>query len=257
MKSYELLDAVGGIDGGFIEGAGKYKARRPLWKTAVSAAAVLAVLAGIYFAFPEQDPKPVPVSETGKSMENADAPEAYSEQPVFTEPAPDLTAESPYNGSAVFAPFNYLDISGVKPMISDYGESSFSADMSVNNGCTVFSAALDSAMEYYGDSANYRVLVVLFSDGQQVYAGGDLARKEAQRLFELGYITAMETIAQTEDDGDYVTVNAEYYFTLHASLEQLRDFPPSGELGYFFMLYNEYFGGEEDEATVAFNGIRY
>ena len=45
-----------------------------------------------------------------------------------------------------------------------------------------------------------------------------------------------------------------YYLSLHATYEQLKDFLPSDNLGYSFMLYDEYFGPSPAGEPVVFNG---
>ncbi len=51
MKSYEILDAIGGIDTKYVENAAHKKKHAPLWPKIISAAACLCLLAGaaIYF----------------------------------------------------------------------------------------------------------------------------------------------------------------------------------------------------------------
>lgn len=58
MKSYEILDAIGGIDTKYIENAARTKKHAPFWSKAISAAACLCLLAGaaIYFKPAMQTP---------------------------------------------------------------------------------------------------------------------------------------------------------------------------------------------------------
>ena len=132
-----------------------------------------------------------------------------------------------------------------KPMISGYGdmEPGGAMDKAVADGSVVLSPSLAAAMEAYGETANYRVLVELFSRGIQIPGGGAAALQEQQRLSGLGYVVAMETVTSTTTEGEYITAHSVHHFTLHATLEQLQNFQPSPDLGYCILLYGEYFEG--------------
>ena len=56
-------------------------------------------------------------------------------------------------------------------------------------------------------------------------------REESDRLFSCGYTVAIETY----NDG----LENHYYFTLHATKEQLINFAANEEYGYRFFLYDE------------------
>ena len=175
----------------------------------------------------------------------------------------------PSNGNAAYLPYipsdgsSAADSVDVTPLISSWGEGKYNVDvdtnvnvdMAVSDGEVYFSDSLTAAMEHYGDTANYRVLVELFDDGVQISSGGQLAIKESERLSELGYTVAMETVTQTEENGEYITTHITYYFTLHATLEQLKSFIADDNLGYSLMLYGEYFGISETDAPVIYNGV--
>ncbi len=166
----------------------------------------------------------------------------------------------PSSGNAAYLPFipsngsSAVDAVDVTPLIAGYDVGAYDAEMTVGDGEVYFSDSLTAAMEHYGDTANYRVLVELFDDGVSVSSGGLLAIKESERLSELGYTVAMETVTQTEIDGEYTSVSATYYFTLHATHKQLKEFAASNELGYSLMLYGEYFGESQNDELVIFNG---
>lgn len=164
--------------------------------------------------------------------------------------APDISTEPPYSG-----PVNGLDnqeILNVKPMISNYGENTSNIDMAVNNGSIYISEAPDSAMRDYGETVNYRVLIELFHDGVQISSGDTLALEEAQRLSELGYIVAMETYTEKINQGEYLSANVNYHFTIHATYGQLKDFSASDTLGYSLMLYDEYLGRPSSLDTIVY-----
>ena len=65
----------------------------------------------------------------------------------------------------------------------------------------------------------------------------------------------IEIVTESESNGEIVTVNASYLFTLHATYEQLENFPADENLGYKFMLYDEVFGGTGDEITSVNGGV--
>jgi hypothetical protein len=133
----------------------------------------------------------------------------------------------------------------VPTMISMFGETKMASDIAVNNGGVLFSDALTGAMAQYGDKAKYRVIVELFSDGAAIDCADDAGMAEMERFYAAGYTVAFESY----NDG-YVDHN---YFTLHATLEQLENFPAAERYGYCVMLYGERMeitDGPED----AFNG---
>jgi len=269
MKDYEFLDAVGSIDKRFVEKADGGKAKRPVWKYVMPVAACLVLMVGVYFAYPKLSPAQVPVPNPNGTVERTDIPETYPEHPILRpgdegyidpaptiepaiEPAPDLAPDVSYHVYYGFE--NQTEIQNFMPMISGYGESSRIADMAVNNGRIYFTESLTSAMNEYSDTANYRVLIELFQDGVQISINSETANQEAQRLIDMGIIVAMETVKHEENHGDYVTVTADYYLTLLATYEQLKDFSPSDDLGYSIMLYDEYFGASPAGEQVVFNG---
>jgi hypothetical protein len=119
----------------------------------------------------------------------------------------------------------------IKTMISSYGDKKMDSDISVNNGGVVFSDALAGAMEQYGDEVKYHVIVELFSDGVAIDCADWEGNAEMERIASLGYTVAFETYF----DG-YVNHN---YFTIHATLEDLENFPANEQYGYCIMLYGE------------------
>ena len=269
MKDYEFLDAVGGIDNRFVEKAECAAAKRSVWKYVMPVAACLVLMIGVYFAYPKlspaQAPTYVPAPNPNGTVERTDIPETYPEHPVLRpgddgyiepaptiEPAPDVAPDISFHGYYGFE--DQTEIQNGKPMITGYGESTRIADIAVNNGEICFSESLLSAMNEYGDTANYRVLIELFQDSVQISNSPETATQEIQRLIDMGLIVPVEIIKHEENHGDYVTVTTDYYLTLHATYEQLKDFLPSDNLGYSFMLYDEYFGASPASEQVVFNG---
>jgi hypothetical protein len=101
----------------------------------------------------------------------------------------------------------------------------------VENGNVVFSTALTGAMAQYGGDVEYRVIVELFSDGVAIDCDNGEGKAEMERFADQGYTVAFESY----NDGD----RKQNYFTLHATLNQLENFPTSEEYGYCVMLYGE------------------
>jgi hypothetical protein len=116
-------------------------------------------------------------------------------------------------------------------MISSFGETKMDSDISVESGCVLFSDALTGAMTQYGMDAEYRVIVELFSEGKEIDSASEEGKAEMERFYERGYTVAFESY----NDG-YVDQN---YFTIHATLDQLENFPASEQYGYCVMLYGE------------------
>ena len=229
MRGDELLDKMDLIDQKYVEAAESRPRRRNWIKWGAMAACFGLAVAGAFVLAGSWGEK----QDLIRTEPDKTEPALYWETEPATEPNWD-------NG-----PEGVESTLGGKPMISGYGEPTYNADMAVMDGGSFYSGALKAAMEHYGDSANYRVLAELFSDGVQIASGGSQAVAEAQRLTSLGYTVAVEMYTETETDGDTVTVNATYFFTLHATYEQLKDFPVDGSLGYKFMLYDEVLGDQQ------------
>lgn len=121
----------------------------------------------------------------------------------------------------------------IMEMISNYGQGGQSAACyaAPENGQVGYSIPLRGAMEEYGQSRRYQVYVDVFVDGVQQPQDGAWVQEEMDRLFDLGYIVAYETYFDGEQN--------RFAFTLHASWEQLVNFPAASGYGYFFFLYHE------------------
>lgn len=96
-----------------------------------------------------------------------------------------------------------------------------------DNGECFRSVPLTDAMDEYGDSVHYYLLVHLFRDGDLITDSAEL-RAESERLFAAGYTPAIETVNGTE------TV-----FTLNATYDQILNFPVESDHGYFLYLRDE------------------
>ena len=247
MRGNDLLEKIELIDPAFVEEADRQPVKKKViwirW-TAMAACFCLIVCAAWLwtekFGYPDDlhRQEETGLDNTNAAMEWGETGEAE----IVTEPyhLPANTDQEIQNG---------------KPMISGFGEMGVNVDMSVNNGGVWYSPTLEAAMDHYGDTANYRVLVELFSDGVQIASGSSQAVAEAGRLSDLGYIVAMETSRETVTDGEIATVYITYYFTIRATYEQLLDFQQAGTLGYKFVLYDEALETGLDSDVTSYNGM--
>lgn len=251
MRGNELLEKMELIDPKYIEEADEAQVKKKaVWVRWAAMAACLCMVTamawfwkgnGEYLGFRRQEDD-VGADSTNAAIEWAE----WGETELVTEPYQISSNNGPVNG-------DQLILDG-KPMISGFGETDINVDMSVTNGGFWLSPGLEGAMDHYGDTANYRVFVELFSDGVQIPSGGAQAVEEAARLRELGYIVAMESSTETVIDGEIATAYITYYFTLHATYEQLLDFQADENLGYKFMLYDEGPGTGQDRDVTSYNG---
>ena len=130
-------------------------------------------------------------------------------------------------------PDNYTQNGSEKTMISsfDTGEASSGSYAVPENGKFAFSVPLREAMNEYGDSVLYRVVVDVFSNGEQLSPDSVQVQDECKRLSDMGYTVAYETYF----DGE----SYHYYFTLHADYDEVTKFAVNEGYGYFMFLYDE------------------
>lgn len=259
MKKEEFFNIIGEVDEQKVAVAGMAintkKKSHPIWVKWGAMAVCLCLVAVGTFVMPGVWNSPnTTIPDSSISGTPAISNGTNQQVEVQNEPAIEPPLGDTDNGVMIGGPFNNQDFLPGKPMISNYGEMTSEIDMAVNNGHLHTSKALEAAMENYGEDANYRVLIMLFRDGVHISSGEALALEEAKRLSELGYIVAMETYTEEIDHGEYVSANATYYFTLHATYNQLKNFSASDSFGYSIMLYDEYLGGTISSDTVVFNG---
>ena len=120
------------------------------------------------------------------------------------------------------------------PMISGYDGPPLTVTPCVEpyNGSVMLSAALQDAMVVHeGELVLYRVRVVLYQDSVPLPEDGDDAQAEVQRLVDAGYIVAQEIFWDGQERHTALT--------LHATEEQLRQFPGNASYGYRLKLYEE------------------
>ena len=168
----------------------------------------------------------------------ADTPSAIGTDPVSAEPKP---AETNLTESAKQTAPEQTDTAsgndvclreGDEPtqfyrLIRSYPVMAEYCYKGADNGECFRSVPLSDAMDEYGDSVHYYLLVHLFRDGHLITDSAEL-RAESERLFAAGYTPAIETVNGTE------TV-----FTLNATYDQILNFPVESDHGYFLYLRDE------------------
>ena len=120
------------------------------------------------------------------------------------------------------------------PMISDYDGPPLTTTRCVEpyNGSVMLSAALQDALVVHeGEVVLYRVRMTLYQDSLPLPDDGDDAQAEVQRLADAGYTVAQETFWDGQER--HTTLS------LHATEEQLRQFPGNASYGYRLSLYDE------------------
>lgn len=129
-------------------------------------------------------------------------------------------------------PNNYVPDGSERKMISSYGSGTVSGSYAAPaNGEFGFSIPLRSAMEEYGDSVLYRVVIDVFKGKEQLASDNSIVKAEEERLSAKGYTVAVETY--------YDGSKNHFYFTLHAEYDELKNFAASEDYGYFISLYDE------------------
>ena len=208
MTNELLFNAFSHLDDDLIE-----RSERPVravWGGAVKAAACVALLLTLLIAPP--------------IVARRNRPAAT---PSVETTAPDLVQMGPAQGIGESGP-----TTEPTPMIESYPLNMEACYAAPKNGEAGFSMPLRAAMDEYGDAARYRVIVDLFRDERPLAADGAESAAERERIADLGYIVAYETL--TDADGW-----TRSYFTLHATYDQLKAFPSDTSYGYMLFLYGE------------------
>lgn len=146
-------------------------------------------------------------------------------------------------------PNNYSPDGSEKTMISSFsinGTPSASYE-TPENGKFYFSIPLSEAMNEFGDSVLYRVVVDVFNNNEQLSSDSSQVQDECERLSNIGYVVACETVS----DGE----SYHYYFTLHATYDELTEFIANESYGYFMFLYDERVESTV-ESPISSNGFR-
>lgn len=154
--------------------------------------------------------------------------EMKSAETILTEPAEQISPvqTGAASGNDVFLregdePTQFYRLIRSYPVMAQY------CYKAADNGECSRSVPLSDAMDEYGDSVHYYLLVHLFRDGHLITDSAALSA-EAERLFAEGYTPAIETVNGNE------TV-----FTLNATYDQILNFPVESDHGYFLYLRDE------------------
>ncbi len=212
MKKENVLDAMEHIDPDMIEEADTYKRteKTNAWvKWTVLAACLCVCIIGAA--------KFLPSLQNGRETQ-AELPQDVGNVPET--PAPDYD-EGP-------------DFETDDEMISRYDSSLNDEDLAVNNGYWELSNSLKAAIQEYDDSVKYRVVVEVFKDGTVFDSGSN----EVLVLEEFFLKNDYAVVHENYEDS---TMKASY-FTIHATKEQLLQFPVNPSYGYYLSLYDEYLG---------------
>ena len=209
--------------------------------------------------------KPDTDMATDETKEEATASEETSEPAVQTEAATQANSTKTTAANTTAAPRTTAAVttqtqSGMGPMMREGDEPpqyrtliqsyplNSNEDMDApKEGTFAIAYPVTMAMMEYGDTADYRVHVELFKNGNGgVVADYSSLCAESKRLYNLGYISGVEGYT----NGGYTT----YFLWIQATRDQVKSFQPSSEYGYILMFpYNN----QGTSETVAFNGIDY
>lgn len=190
---------------------------------------------------------PVIVGENGRTDRNETIGSTNSQSSQGGSAGSSSDSSVTANADAGNYPNNYIPDGNEKTVISSFDVKGVpSASYAVpENGEFAFSIPLREAMNKYGNSALYRVIIDVFSDKEQLSPGSSVVIAECERLSNMGYTTAYETYF----DGE----SYHYLFTVHASYEELASFAANEEYGYFMTLYDESTNDTENSPTAVYN----
>ncbi len=276
MNKDQLLDSFSCLDDEIIERS-EQRVKRPSWHKWVGAAACLALVAGAavlsYGILKDRNAAQkqstasggsdtaVADPGTGKVQSAAQFAAGYEPAPgesdVVLGKVPDEVLQSTVDaaqqsGSTAMGPmlpadsYPVTDPFELTPMIESFKvEYNYARYPAPKNGEIIYSMPLRGALIDHGDSARYRVMVGLFRDENALAPEGPEAEAERERLSALGVIVAYETYFDGTEN--------HYYFTLHATCEQLTNFNADERYGYLLSLYGEFVGSGQGDPSVVFN----
>lgn len=122
--------------------------------------------------------------------------------------------------------------SETETVIASYGSDGSSACYKApDNGTCNYSIPLRNAMEEYGDTVLYKVVLDVFSSNNLLEADSEAVKYEVERLTELNYTVDLEHYNDGSMDHDYLV--------LFITQAQLTEFAGNDSYGYMFWLYEE------------------
>lgn len=211
-ETNKLYHSITNVNEDYIEEAQNTKAEKtqPLWSKWGILAACLFLVVASTFAISNIFP-PTPENSEYKVVSNENGNS---------------------NGYHVTQEGKTTDSSEKATVISSYGDADSTACYKApDNGSCIYSIPLRNAMEKYGDTVIYKIIVDVFSNTTIVETNSEAVKNEIERLREIGYTVDFE---QHNDE----TMTHDY-FVLHATQAQLINFASNDNYGYMFWLYDE------------------
>ena len=163
-------------------------------------------------------------------MFGTDAPATTAQTRTVTKPA--VTETSPVQTEPTAGNGPCLRESDEPPvyrnLITAYPVSCSADYRAPYDGEVCYTMPLYYAMQEYGADADYMVIIEIYSGGtDRLFELADL-RAEWERLGALGYEAGLNQPS-----------NAAPFLTLHATYEELQNFPAETDRGFFLRLYTE------------------
>lgn len=236
MKKVEVLDVMEFIGDDIIDEADRYKPTNKSWiKWGSSMVASICVFACAIAVMQLDRSNTMTGTMTGDPIQSADASDSMIEEGSVS-PGASHTANAEADSG------QKEDLQAAK-MIDHFDKSlKDMGDIAVNNGCFELSNSLKAAIEKYGDSVSYRVIVEVFKDGTVISSGSPEVASEETRLANENYIVVHEKIEASGWANDY--------FTIHAKAEQVLHFSANDKYGYYISFYAENAGFHQAEGEM-------
>lgn len=123
-------------------------------------------------------------------------------------------------------------------------------EYSPENGTVVIAKSLKKAIETYGredknGELNYRVILEYYKDGERIDTTKEIWDSEQERGAELSFETYSTEWGK----------NVEYRIYRYMTMDEIKNFEPSGEYGYVLHLYNVYLGNPYSLRDNIINGL--
>lgn len=124
------------------------------------------------------------------------------------------------------------DTSDELPIISSYECGVSASYVAPENGNFGLSEPLKDAINEYGDTVRYMVIVDIFRDEDQLSPDKALLEAEIKRLNDLGYETIL--LKEPRDDQEVI-----YHLGIQATADQIHNFNCNEKYGYFLFIRSE------------------
>ena len=261
MKNFEMLDKMGGIDPGYVAEAQKKASPFKLAaRIALPAAACLCLALGAFAVIKAAAKQPAEPREAS-GAQNTSAVAVIAQENAGATAANTEPEGAEQSG---FDPYLWPDDTDsgekqIRTFVTYYEPVGSSEHPLIPAGDHALSPTLRTAigeygaLDQYGNEVIYVVTVEIYEDVCQLMPSiaDELApavEAEAKRLFEEAGIT---TDISKYFDGE----NTHWQLNLHATAEQLQNFPANPRYGYWIMLRSETFDEYgEPVSSVVFGG---